>query len=548
MPRKQSYAAQLGTKASPGVERTFGRKDEVKNTAGGYVFKVDSFARLERFLILGNEGGTYYAKESKLTKENAACVLECLKEDSARTVAVIASISDQGRAPKNDAAIFALALAASADQVSRRLALEALPLVCRTGTHLFQFAAACDQLRGWGKGLRRAIGDWYNRLPPEKLAYQVVKYQQRGGWSHRDLLRLAHRRPQGHDYERVFKYVVKGLPEGLTPGEEAAASDPLRIIEGFERAKKAEVREVAALVESYGLTWEMVPTEALNSPAVWEALLQKMPLNAMVRNLGKMTKVGVIAPMSEGLKLVRSRLLDKDYVQKSRMHPIPLLVAQRTYAQGHGEKGKLSWSPQQAIVDALDDAFYLAFKNVEATGKKQLLAVDISGSMGGQISGYPINCREAAAAMVMVTMRVEDPADFYLVGFTSSGGSGFYGSAALTPIPVSPKMRLEEVCEVMAQMPMGGTDCSLPMQFAKQHSMKVDAFVTLTDNEHWAGGMKPFQALEQYRSSSGIKAKAVVYGMTATEFTILDPKDPLSLNIVGFDTAGPQLAQDFVRG
>jgi len=548
MPKKKAYAEQLGLKASPGVERTFGRKDEVKNTAGGYVFKVDSFARLERFLILGNEGGTYYAKESKLTKENAACVLECLKEDSARTVAIIASISDQGRAPKNDAAIFALALAASADQVSRRLALEALPLVCRTGTHLFQFAAACDQLRGWGKGLRRAIGDWYNRLPPEKLAYQVIKYQQRGGWSHRDLLRLAHKRPQGYDYERVFKYVVKGLPEGLTPGEEAATSDPLRIIEGFERAKKeSDPKRVAALVTIYGLTWEMVPIEALNSPKVWEALLAQMPLHAMVRNLGKMTKVGVIAPMSEGLKLVRSRLLDKEYIHKSRMHPIPLLIAQRTYAQGHGEKGKLQWSPQQAIVDALDEAFYLAFRNVEPTGKRQLLAVDISGSMGGLISGYPISCREAAAAMAMVTMRVEDEADYYLVGFTSSGGYG-YGHHSLTPIPISPRMRLDEVCRIMSQMPMGGTDCALPMQFAKQHSMKVDAFVTLTDNEHWAGGQKPFQALEQYRASSGIQAKAVAYGMTATEFTVLDPKDPGSLNIVGFDTAGPQLAQDFVRG
>lgn len=544
MPKKQSYAAQVSTKATSGTERTLGRKDEVKNTAGGYVFKVDSFERLERFLILGNEGGTYYASERKLTKENAECVLECLAKDRSKTIQTIAGISAAGRAPKNDAAIFALALCASADQESRKLALQAMPEVCRTGTHLFQFAAACDQLRGWGQGLRKAIGKWYSSKTPSSLAYQVVKYQQRGGWSHRDLMRLAHKRPAGELYQLINRWVVKGEQ----PQE---GTSDLAIIEGFERAKReTDPKVVAGLVTRYGLTWEMVPTEALNSVDVWAALLDKMPLNAMVRNLGKMTKVGLLKPMSDAVKLVRGRLLDQEYIHKSRMHPIPLLIAQRTYAQGHGEKGSLKWDPVQALVTALDDAFYLAFKNCEPTGKRQLIALDVSGSMGTQISGYPISCREAAAAMAMVTMRTEDEGNYYVVGFTSeSGGMSYrYNDTALVPLKINPKMTLEQVCAVTGSLPFGGTDCSLPMQFAKKHNMKVDAFVTLTDNEHWAGSIKPFQALEAYRKHSGINAKAIAYGMTATDFTVLDPKDPGSLNIVGFDTAGPQLAMDFVRG
>ena len=40
------------------------------------------------------------------------------------------------------------------------------------------------------------------------------------------------------------------------------------------------------------------------------------------------------------------------------------------------------------IVDALDKAFYLSFGSVEATGKRVLLALDVSGSMsGGEIAG-----------------------------------------------------------------------------------------------------------------------------------------------------------------
>src|SRR5206468_5756068 len=78
------------------------------------------------------------------------------------------------------------------DADGRKAALDALPKVARTGTHLFLFARYIEQFRGWGRGLRRAVGDWYLDGPVDKVAYQAVKYRQREGWSHRDLLRLAH--------------------------------------------------------------------------------------------------------------------------------------------------------------------------------------------------------------------------------------------------------------------------------------------------------------------------------------------------------------------
>src|SRR5262249_41587541 len=165
----------------------------VPNSAGGASFAVDDWTRLERFLILGSEGGSYYAGEQKLTRENAEAVLRCLLADGPKTVEAIVAISDAGRAPKNDPAIFALALAAACEtEAARAAALAALPKVARTATHLFQFAESVNGLRGWGRGLRRAIANWYLAREVDALAYQAVKYKQREGWSHRDLLRLAH--------------------------------------------------------------------------------------------------------------------------------------------------------------------------------------------------------------------------------------------------------------------------------------------------------------------------------------------------------------------
>src|SRR5262249_45641356 len=135
---------------------------QVPNSAGGFAWPVDDWTRLERFLILGNEGGSYYATEKALTRENAKAVERCILDDGVRTVGIIEEISEQGRAPKQDPAIFALAMAAKlGDDETRRVAYAVMPAVCRTGTHLFQFAAALQTFGGWGRGARQAIANWY---------------------------------------------------------------------------------------------------------------------------------------------------------------------------------------------------------------------------------------------------------------------------------------------------------------------------------------------------------------------------------------------------
>src|SRR5262245_63180519 len=134
---------------------------QVPNSAGGYAWAVDDWVRLDRFLVLGSEGGTYYIGERQLTRENAEAVARCINADGVRVVARIMEISEAGRAPKNDPAIFALALcAALGDPATRRAAFDALPRVCRTGTHLFHFAQYADGLRGWGGGMRDDVGGW----------------------------------------------------------------------------------------------------------------------------------------------------------------------------------------------------------------------------------------------------------------------------------------------------------------------------------------------------------------------------------------------------
>jgi 60 kDa SS-A/Ro ribonucleoprotein len=437
------------------------------------------------------------------------------------------------------------------------LALEALPQVCRTGTHLFQFATFVEGFRGWGRSLRRAVGRWYATQPADTIAYQAVKYRQREGVTHRDLLRLAHpgeRVSSGNptldvsaEHARLFEWIVRGgETEGLP-----------RVVEGFVRAQAAEKpAETAALIREFGLPREAVRTEHLASPEVWEALLEDMPMTAMIRNLATMTRVGVLKTRSAGTEKVVEQLDDADRIRRARVHPIAVLAALRTYSAGRGARGRHEWKPVRKVVDALDAAFYTAFGNVEPTGKRLLLALDVSGSMTyGEIAGVPgLTPRDASAALALVTAATEP--DYEVVGFFAGRGGWKsrtkkmwdFRDQGLTPLAISPRQRLDDVVKTVSDLPFGGTDCALPMLYAQAHELEIDTFALYTDSETWAGSIHPAQALQDYRQASGIAARLVVCGMVSNEFSIADPADPGMLDVVGFDTATPQLISDFARG
>jgi 60 kDa SS-A/Ro ribonucleoprotein len=573
------YGEHVSGLATPQSERA--RADQVQNSAGGHVFALDKWKRLDRFIVLGSAGGSYYVAERELTKANARCVDECLAEDGERTVARIVEISDAGRAPKNDPAIFALAMAAGhKNPLARAAALAALPKVCRTGTHLFSFVADAGKFRRWGRSLRRAVSAWYLGMPVDKLALQLVKYQQRGGWAHRDVLRLAHPDPVasgGKDrWERnaALRWAVGGRAAVDTQhnGKRRADGDkvralvgvgPLRhygpmgetlpaLIQAFDEimAPRCDKARAIALITEHKLPHECVPNELKGDPQVWAALLPHMGITALIRNLGKLTAVGLLQPMSHDTLAVAARLTDSKELFAGRVHPIALLLALTTYRQGQGLKGSLAWAPQREIVDALDAAFYMAFDAIEPTGKRHMLALDVSGSMDGSlIAGTRLSAREASAAMAMVTARAEKA--WHAVGFASGGGGGYggrWGGAAsqMVPVAISPKQRLDDVCRTMAAIPMGGTDCALPMLYAAGENIPVDVFVVYTDSETWAGNVHPHQALAAYRNKTGISAKLIVVGMCATEFSIADPEDAGQMDVVGFDAAAPGVMADFI--
>lgn len=515
-----NYAA-LATKPTPQSRPLPGREKEMeKNDAGGYGFIVNPMQRLRRFLILGTDGGTFYASESDLTKQNFQGVKDAIKQHGIVAVQEIVKVSQDGLAMRNKPALFALALAASADDVeTRRAALNAVHLVARTGSDLLYFVSQVKAFRGWGRALRRAIGNWFLRMPLDKLEVQAIKYRQREGWALADLLRLSHPATEDAQRHAVFKWLLKGNTEGV--------SDKLKFV------TKPEDFDVIQMIKEHRLPREALRTEELKRVDVWHALLEDMPPHAMLRNLGKMTAIEALKPLAAPTKTVINTLMDAEFLKKSRMHPLAVLQARVVYGNGRGEKGSLTWSPVTAIMNALDQAFYSAFDD-GISEKSAVIALDCSGSMTSErcLGVESMSASDGGAMLAMTLNRV----------FPNNQLVAFGTQLAMMNLSGQPS-----IGQVKSGIPdMGGTDCSLPFQYCDQSKLDPDMIIVITDNESWAGKSHAVEIISKLRKKK-TDMKVVLVAMTAIRTSIVD-NDPRNLEVVGFDASMAKLIVEFAEG
>lgn len=540
-----------GRSSTPQTEKADPR--QTKNSAGGYVFQVNPATAVDRFLLLGTSAPTYYASAQTLTREAAKAVEAYAASPGNDLVDRIVAVSKAGRAPKNSPALLALAIAASVgDTDTQRKAFLALPDVARTSTHLFEFVEYLDSMRGWGRAPRRAVAEWYTTKTPDQIAYQAVKYRQRNGWTHRDVLRLAHPTPVDNAQDDVLEWITS------TEMSAFRRQNLPRVIQGYEQAKTVtNSRRAAELITDFGLPWEALPDAVINTPEVWKALVPNMGMTALMRNLSRVARLDDHKAAREIESMMVQRLTDPETIRKARLHPINILVAMRTYASGRSAVtgpynaiarnfgGGSTWTPNRHVTDALDKAYYDSFQYQEPTGKRILYALDVSGSMGIEVKPG-LTARDAAAAMALATLSIESNVD--VVGFTSGSQSGGWReTGGLSPLDLSPRRRLDDNILAISGLDFGRTDCALPAKWAAANRKDYDVIVIATDNETWAGNGHPFQALQAYRKQVGHRVAQIVVAMTATDFSIADPKDPDSLDCVGFDSALPGLISEFTK-
>lgn len=504
----------------------------IANSAGGYAFPVSKWERLLRFLILGSDQGSYYASARELTLNSLSNVISCYEEDFRRTLETIEVISVANRAPRRLPAIVSLSLAFldPREQV-RKAAADVIPSVIRTGTDMADFIGALRAMKiNMGRVLRRGIAAWYTSKSPNDLVYTLIKYKQRNGVHVHDVFNLVHPKPQTAEQEMLFRWVVR--KETLDFPSDDAPFWAKRLWAAQE-ILKADVATATKLIEAYKLPREVVPTQLLGRREVWEALFPHMPLTAMIRNLNVMAKHGLFDDARQARVVER---LTPTIIIEAGIHPITILKAYTAFEKNNN---------YPEIKNALERAFYAAFGCVIPTRKRLVVAIDVSASMRGSMITPTLSAHVAASAMALIFKATEPYEPIYLA-FAGDLGKKKEVSG-ITPLKVHGKS-LSDFMESASMMMRNFTvtDCSLPMRWALQNDVRVDAFIVLTDNETWAGEIHPVAALAQYRARCTPDAALVVVAMTANNVSIADPNDARMLDVVGFDTAAPEIINAFI--
>lgn len=512
------------------------RPQSIISPEGGSVYTITPLQQLERFLYLGAEGGTYYANEREHVDQNLTNVETAIRENGHEAVDMIVKVGEKAPKHGNVLVAYAIAISAENDEV-RAYALSRFNDVVRTGTHLFNLMEYIKGRRGWGTGLRKAVANWYLSKNEYQLAYQVMKYKQRDGWSHRDMLRKAHPKAENQSQNAIFNFVTSG--ELHADDSKAHAF----IIAAIEATETDNIDRAIELVDQYNLPREVINTQFLKDPRMWEALAQKMGMTAMMRNLRNMHKSGYLVQGSDAEKLVISKITDQEALHKGRIHPVQVFLAKQNAQfniERYGSYGFTTRTPiidfPQTVLNALEDAFYKSFANLEGTDKRILIGLDVSSSMTATISNTAISSAEWSGLMAMVTMRQAPFAEVY--GFTQ----GFID------LGLTPHDSMDDIMRKISDRNFGGTDCAQPMVFAQQNNRKYDAFVIYTDSATGASH-DPAVELEKYRKKSGVEdAKLSVVATESNNIGIGDPNDVNTLNVCGFSPQTPLVLEKFING
>jgi 60 kDa SS-A/Ro ribonucleoprotein len=501
---------------------------QIQNDSAGFVFQADALTRLERFLILGAEGSTYYVSHQEHALRNVQTVNQALAHNPMATIDLALDVSVKGRAMKQDAALYVIAEALKHPTVDvRKHAAAAALKMARTGSTLLSLIAYIGKERGTGKIVRGLINEWYNTRTAQEVAFQVVKYANRATWTHGDVIRRGHPKPATPDHEAIFKWLLHNSEKNGAYALEGDIADYLR---GYDALRTADESTAIALVERFGFTHDMIPSERL-TPKVWRLLLEKgLAITALTRNLGSLTAKGLLDDHAVLVKIVEA--FSQERITKGRVHPMTLYQALKVYASGKGVRGSLTWDPKRQVIDALDRAFYLAFGNLTQSNKRIHVALDHSGSMtSGNVLGMPSTTpAQASVAMGAVLAHQYPYATFTLFGTSISRTEA-----------ISPNRRLDDI-ERSIRRVGEATDFSVAMDYHAKHDLG-EALIMFTDGQVNTG-QHVHTSIDELRRKRG--AVKVVGAFTEANYISLTIDDPLYLGIAGFDSSVPQLLTGFL--
>jgi len=491
------------------ADAVIGREGEMKRgRAGGMLFRLPWEQALLNFLYLGNQHNTYYASRDDMNYSALKVLIS--EADPLSAVDIIGEHRYKIPRPKNAVGVYAVLLAIERNpDIAKRLR-EAFGKIIKNGSDLLYFVKIYKSLGGsWGRGMRSTIEKFYKHLHDiGLLEYTVTKYRSRwGGWSQRDVLRLAHPRPLA-DYADVFKWVVSGeFSDSLSNTaieaymDIVSGADPLGVVDKYLQLDNRAI-----------IMWELFPTDVLRSKELWLKLLDGGVVGgrALLRNMRRFAQIGLL-DTQRGANVVAEAIRDTTKTTS------PMLILLAALALQYEDA---AFKPM--VLRQLDHAFGRSFANgvgpqFTNTDKPLAIIVDKSASMN-YCNGCLANPMVLAHALAGVLARSWSCNTVDLYVDTSVQTANFAGVA---PSALS-----------LVRADGGGTHLDKAIGYLINKKIEPAAVVMISDMETY-GSRHVFQLVDELRGQTNMGFFAI--NVVGGENTIADTANQNDINMAGFD-------------
>lgn len=463
-------------------------------------------------------------------------------------------VHDRGLTVMKNSLIFTIAFCTCRkEQTVKKRGFEMMQKICRRSVSFLTFIDYREKVSkhvyrstGWSKALRAAVRKWYQSHEPAELAKLVMEYPRHNKWTHRDVLRLAHIPPNNECQKIIFSFLIVGLKKTSELFKNESEDDSqklLVLLEELTAVRKAEnASEIVPFMDRLKLPWNFVSYSLYHEAELWEEMIAIMPFDVMIQNTARMAKMKLLEGDNRTKTTFMKRCLDKKEIDESGIHPFQVLTQREYYGNAVNDvKRKPCWKSDRQIVVSLNLALTFAMdSNLKSSGKRFFVALDASDSMKAHlINNDHVQCSTAAAMIALCLVKVEKKV--VVKAF----------SRELEDVKITGDTNVDEIVKKLAEIPLGGCDCSRPLIYAKSNKVKVDIFVVITDKETWRGKTNPFDALKQYRKALKIPAKLIVVMLNpdgaSGEGIVSNPQDRGILLITGFSAAMAKVMSNFSK-
>ncbi|KAM7349063.1 RNA-binding protein Ro60 isoform 1-T2 [Cochliomyia hominivorax] len=349
---------------------------------------MDSKMKLKRFCFLGSFEPVYVHLRGTLKVNVYWPIIEQLVKDINDTdfLALMKEILNEVALVRRDEVLFVYAayLASSIDLKWKTAMRIAFPVLIRTDDDLFLFCKYASLIgkeqnrKGFSRTVRKAITAWYEMQTPEAIRTMWLAHRGLHGFTHKTLIKLCHVTDNTIGSAEVVTPFFKTCSELIKEAETQAAAlnattanpqetgqstssnaivatdsnanetpldkdktdqkifqksnssdsaTPTSIVLAISKLRTTKKKhEAIKIIRKFKLPYTQVPGHLLRHPVIMEAVLPSMSYLQILKCWRKMARFNHF-DNPKILKICQKMLENKEFANRSRIHPIHLLMS-----------------------------------------------------------------------------------------------------------------------------------------------------------------------------------------------------------------------------